>query len=127
MLLTPTYHVFDMYQPFMEATPYKATVSNAAYSFGDTHLPLIDVSAARGRDGRMVLAIVNTDPHRAVTVRTSLTGSASGRILAGATMDAHNSFASPNAVHPVPFSGSSENGRLVFHMPAMAVAVVTVQ
>ena len=126
MVLTPTYHVFDLYQPFMEATPYKATVSNAAYAYGDTKLPLVDVSAARGKDGKLYLAIVNTDPHRAVTVRTGLAGSASGRILAGATMDAHNSFANPNAVHPVPFSGASEGGKLVFHMPAMAVAVVAV-
>ena len=126
MILTPTYHVFDMYQPFMEATPYKATVSDASYTFGDNKLPLIDVSAARGKDGKLWLAIVNTDPHRAVTVRTALTGSAAGRILTGPTMDAHNSFTAPNAVHPVAFSGSSENGKLVFHMPPMAVAVVAV-
>lgn len=126
MILTPTYHIFDMYQPFMEATPYKATVSDATYTYGDTKLPLIDVSAARARDGKLYLAIVNTDPHRAVTVRTNLAGSASGRILTGPTMDAHNSFTAPNAVHPVAFSGAPENGKLVFHMPPMAVAVVAV-
>jgi alpha-N-arabinofuranosidase len=126
MILTPTYHIFDMYQPFMEATPYKATVSDARYTYGDTKLPLIDVSAARGKDGKLYLAIVNTDPHRAVTVRTGLSGSASGRILTGTTMDAHNSFTAPNAVHPVAFGGASENGKLVFHMPPMAVAVVAV-
>src|SRR5277367_2688146 len=27
MVLTPTYHVFDLYQAFMGATPYPATVS----------------------------------------------------------------------------------------------------
>jgi len=126
MVLTPTYHIFDMYQPFMDATPYKASVTDASYTEGGTKLPLIDVSAARGKDGKLYLAIVNTDPHRAVTVRTALTGTASGRILAGRTMDAHNSFDAPNAVHPVAFSGASENGKLVFHMPAMAVAVVAV-
>ena len=126
MVLTPTYHVFDLYQPFMGATPYRAVVSNARYAFGGASLPLIDVSAAKGKDGKLILAIVNTDPHRAVTVRTNLTGSAAGRILAGAAMDAHNSFANPNAVHPVAFSGVTESGKLVFHMPAMAVALVTV-
>jgi alpha-N-arabinofuranosidase len=126
MVLTPTYHVFDLYQPFMDATPYKVSVTKAAYSFGATKLPLIDVSAARGKDGRLYLAIVNTDPHRPVTVRTSLTGSATGRILAGAAMDAHNSFDKPNAVHPVPFRGTVENGKLLFQMPPMAVAVVAV-
>ncbi len=48
MLLTPTYHVFDMYQAFMGATPYPAAVSGPEYVQGDTHLPMVDVSAARG-------------------------------------------------------------------------------
>ncbi len=128
MILTPTYHVFDLYRPFMEATPFPATVSSAEYRFGDVRLPLVDVSAARTRDGKIVLAIVNTDPHRAVTVRTSLPGTAaSGRILASDRMDAHNSFDAPNTLVPKPFSGTVENGRLVFQMPAMGVAVVTVE
>ncbi len=126
MVLTPTYYVFDLYQPFMDASPYKVKVTNASYAYGDTKLPLIDVSAARGKDGKLYLALVNTDPHRTVTVRTGLTGSATGRILAGAAMDAHNSFDRPNAVHPVPFSGVSQNGKLAFQMPPMAVAVVAV-
>jgi alpha-N-arabinofuranosidase len=128
MVLTPTYHIFDLYQPFMEATPYKATVSEAEYRHGDVRLPLIDVSAARGKDGKLYLAVVNTDPHRAVDVRTNLPGrSATGRILVSDRMDAHNTFDNPNALHPVPFSGRIENGRVVLRMPAMGVAVVAVE
>ncbi len=127
MVLTPTYHVFDMYQPFMEAVPYPATVSRAEYRFGDTALPLVDVSAARGKDGKLYLAIVNTDPHTAVDVRTDLAGTGRGRILTASRMDAHNSFADPDAIHPVPFAGTSQNGKAVFHMPPMAVAVVAVE
>jgi alpha-N-arabinofuranosidase len=127
MLLTPTYHVFDMYQPFMEATPFTAKVSSAEYRFGDKRLPLIDVSAARGKDGKLYLAIVNTDPHKAVDVKTNLTGTGRGWIITSSTMDAHNTFANPNAIHPVAFSGTSEGGKAVFHMPAMSVAVVAVE
>src|SRR5206468_3544994 len=87
MILTPTYYVFDLYQPFMDATPYNVKVTNASYTYGGARLPLIDMSAARAKDGKLYLAIVNTDPHRSVTVRTALTGSATGRILAGAAMD----------------------------------------
>jgi alpha-N-arabinofuranosidase len=127
MVLTPTYHAFDLYRPFMEATPFPATVTKAEYRYGDISLPLIDVSAARTKAGKLVLAIVNTDPHRAVTVRTNLTGkAAAGQILVSDRMDAHNSFEGPNALVPKPFSGTVENGRLVFQMPAMGVAVVTV-
>lgn len=128
MLLTPTYHAFDLYRPFMEATPFPATVSQAEYVYGDITLPLIDVSVARGTDGRIYLAVVNTDPHRAVTVRTNLPGqSATGRILASDRMDAHNSFDNPNALVPRPFRGSVENGRVVVQMPPMGVAVLAVE
>jgi alpha-L-arabinofuranosidase len=126
MILTPTYHVFDMYQAFMGAVPYPATVSGPDYRQGDNHLPMVDVSAARGKDDKLVLAIVNTDPGHAVQVVTNLTGTAHGRILSGFAMDARNTFADPNHVHPLPFSGSTEGGKLSFDMPAKAVAVVTV-
>jgi alpha-N-arabinofuranosidase len=126
MILTPTYHIFDMYQPFMGATPYAAAVSGPEYRNGDHHLQMVDVSAARGKDGKLVLSIVNTDPGHAVQVVTNLTGTAQGRILTAFAMDAHNTFAQPNMVHPVPFHGSTEGGKLSFDMPAKSVAVVTV-
>ena len=128
MILTPTYHAFDLYRPFMEATPFPATVSGAQYRFGDIALPLIDVSAARGQDGRMYLAIVNTDPHRAVTVRTNLSGrSATGRILVSDRMDAHNSLDDPDALAPKPFSGRVQDGKVVVQMPPMGVAVLAIE
>jgi alpha-L-arabinofuranosidase len=127
MILTPTYHAFDMYRPFMEAMPYPSSTSTAAYKFGDITLPLIDVSAARGKDGKLYLAIVNTDPKRAVRVRTNLTGkAASGQILVSDRMDAHNSFDNPNALVPRPFRGEMVDGRLVVQMPPMGVAVLAV-
>jgi alpha-N-arabinofuranosidase len=126
MLLTPTYHVFDMYQPFMGAVPYPASVSGPDYIQGDNHLPMADVSAARTRDGKLVIAIVNTDPGHAVQVVTNLTGSAHGRILTAFAMDAHNSFDNPNMVHPLAFQSSTQDGKMSFDMPSKSVAVVTV-
>jgi alpha-L-arabinofuranosidase len=126
MLLTPTYHVFDMYQPFMGAVPYPAVVSGPDYVQGKNKLPMVDVSAARTKDGRLVLSIVNTNPNHAVQVVTNLTGSAHGRILTAFAMDAHNSFDAPNMVHPLAFQSSTQDGKMSFDMPAKSVAVVTV-
>jgi alpha-N-arabinofuranosidase len=121
MLLTPTYHIFDMYQPFMGAVPYPVKVEGKMYA---PDIPMVDVSAARGKDGKLVLAIVNTDPSHAVQVVTNLTGTAHGRILSGMAMDTHNTFDAPNMIHPLPFNGSTANGKLSFDMPPKAVAVV---
>ncbi|HMH65073.1 MAG TPA: alpha-L-arabinofuranosidase C-terminal domain-containing protein [Rhizomicrobium sp.] len=127
MVLTPTYHVFDMYQVFMGAQPYPVSVSGKDYSQGDSRMPMVDAFAARGKDGKLYLAIVNTDPSHAVQVVTNLTGSAHGRILTGIAMDAHNTFDKPDMIHPLPFSSSTEGGKLSFDMPAKAVAVVAVE
>jgi alpha-L-arabinofuranosidase len=128
MLLTPTYHVFDMYQPFRGATPYPVTVSKATYEYGGHSVSAVDVSAAKGTDGQIYLALVNLDPHRAAIVLTNLSGNAHGQILTGPTMDTHNTFEAPETIHPESFSGSSNSsGTLTFKLPAKSVAVVAVE
>jgi alpha-N-arabinofuranosidase len=127
MLLTPTYHVFEMYLPFQDATPYPASASGPGYNFGDYKLPSVDVSAARATDGKLWLALVNLNPLTPAHVTTNLTGTAHGRILTGLTMDTHNTFDTPDAIHPMPFAGSNARGSLVIDLPAKSVAVVAVQ
>jgi alpha-L-arabinofuranosidase len=126
MVLTPTYHVFDMYQAFMGAVPYPAVVAGPDYVQGNIRVPMADVFAARGKDGKLVLSIVNTDPNHAVQVVTNLTGNAHGRILSAFAMDAHNTFAKPDMVRPIAFSNSTQDGKMSFDMPAKSVAVVKV-
>ena len=126
MLLTPTYHVFHMYVPFQGATPYPATVRGPRYIEGKYVLPMVDAAAARGTDGKLYLALVNLDPDRAARVVTGLAGTASGQILTGPKMDSRNTFAAPDAIHPVAYSGYRKLGKLVFDLPARSVAVVAV-
>ncbi|MDR3527796.1 MAG: alpha-L-arabinofuranosidase C-terminal domain-containing protein [Rhizomicrobium sp.] len=127
MLLTPTYHVFDMYQPFMDAVPYPATVSGPDYRFGAHTFAMVDVSVAKGRDGKLYLSLTNTDPHNAAHVVTNIPGNAKGKILTGPAMDTHNSFAAPNTLKPVPFTASAQDGKLVVDLPAKSVVVVAVE
>ncbi|MDQ8755190.1 alpha-L-arabinofuranosidase C-terminal domain-containing protein [Sphingosinicella sp. LHD-64] len=131
MLLTPTYHVFEMYVPFQGATPLAATVEAPEYRFGDISLPRVDVSAARDTSGRLHLALVNLDPNRPARVVTNVTGmtvrGARGRLLTGPALDTHNSFDQPDRIQPAAYSGRVEGGRLVLDLPAKSVAVVAVE
>jgi alpha-N-arabinofuranosidase len=127
MILTPTYHIFDMYQPFMGATPYPATATGPEYSHDGYSMPMVDVTAARGKDGRLYLALVNTDPHHRAHVVTNLAGTGAGQILSGPTMDTHNTFAHPDTIHPVAFHGTVVNGKAVFDLPAKSIAVVAIE
>lgn len=126
-LRTPTYWIYSMYVPFQGATPLAAGVSGPTYSQGQYAIAQVDVSAARGADGKLYLSLVNTDPNRPAHVTTNLSGAATGQILTAPVMDAHNTFDAPNAVHPVAFAGRLQDGKLVFDLPAKAVAVVRVQ
>ncbi|GAA4777230.1 alpha-L-arabinofuranosidase C-terminal domain-containing protein [Stakelama sediminis] len=126
MLLTPTYDVFHMYIPFQGATPYPASVSGPEYKQGDVDLPMVDVSAAKGTDGKLYLSLVNLDPDRAAHVVTGLKGAATGQILTGPKMDTHNTFNAPNTIHPMAYSGKMSGGKLSFDLPAKSVAVVAV-
>ena len=131
MLLTPTYHVYQMYVPFQGATLVPVSFDAGSYVYGDIHLPQVDAVAARDLEGRLWLALVNVDPNRPAQMAASVDGlnarSASGEILTGAAVDAHNMFDRPNEVAPRPFAARSVGRQLVFDLPPKSVAVVEVR
>jgi alpha-N-arabinofuranosidase len=130
MVLTPTYHVFKMYVPFQDAVSVPVKVANnPLYTFGSVAIPAVSVSAARAKDGKLYLALANTNPRETADVDVSGTSAkaASGTVLTAAAMDAHNTFATPNAVAPAPFAAQATNGKLVLHLPAKSIAVVALQ
>jgi alpha-N-arabinofuranosidase len=130
MLLTPTYHVFEMYKPFQNATLLPAELTTPDYKLGDVAIPAVSVSAARTADGAVALALVNADPTKPARVTVKIAGSAkskiSARILTHQAMNAHNTFAAPNTVQPAPFSGGKKKGDgWTFDLPAKSVVVAT--
>ena len=111
----------------MGVTPYPAQVVGPEYRFGDNRLPMVDVSAARGKGGKLYLALTNTDPHNAAHVVTNIKGRGRGRILSASSMDAYNSFAAPNALHPADFVASQIDGKLAIDLPAKSVVVLAIE
>lgn len=127
MLLTPTYHVFNMYKPFQGATPLPLTINSPRYVEGDKDLPMVDASLARGTDGKLYLSLVNLSPDTSVKLATGLKGSAKGQILTGPKLDTHNTFDAPNTIKPAAFSTKpGSDGTLTFDLPAKSVVVVAI-
>jgi alpha-L-arabinofuranosidase len=128
MVLTPTYHVFEMYIPFQGATPYKADVQAPQYKIGNWTLPAVDVSAARGVDGKLYVSLSNLDPNKPATVTLNLEGikakEAAGRLLTAEAMDSRNTFDKPTAVQPTSIKASRKGDAFVWQLPAKSVAVV---
>jgi alpha-N-arabinofuranosidase len=130
MLLTPTYHVFDMYQPFQGATLLPAELSTPEYRLGDVAIPAVSVSSARGTDGKIVLSLVNTDPNKSARVTVKITGASVGklaaRLLTTPAMNTHNTFEKPDTVAPVAYTGGKKKGDAwVFDLPSRSVVVAT--
>lgn len=132
MVLTPTYHAFEMYVPFQGAASLPLTLSNnPQYALDGASVPEISASAARGTDGKLYLALVNTNPAQAADVAINVPGQAikavKGRVLTAAAMDAHNTFQAPQTIKPAPYSATAIDGKLTVKIPAKAVIVVAVE
>jgi alpha-N-arabinofuranosidase len=129
MVLTPTYHVFDMYRPFQDATALPIEVEAPAYVLGQVSVPGVHASAARDAQGVVHIALVNPNPNRAVRARVKIVGLAGravdGRVLTAGAMDARNTFDHPDQVRPEPFRGAKlQGGELSVSLPAKSVVVL---
>jgi alpha-N-arabinofuranosidase len=130
MVLTPTYHAFALYKPFQDASFLPLTIKAPDYKLEKVSVPALSASAARGKDDKLYLALVNLDPRRSAVVSLNVSGSpvtrATGRILTAPDMDSHNSFTGPAMVVPVNFSAMAKNGNLQLDIPQKSVVVVAV-
>jgi alpha-N-arabinofuranosidase len=130
MILTPTYHVFKMFEPFQDATYLPAQVTIPRYMLGNASVPALSLSAARTPGGTIAIALVNLDPKQVLPVTIALSGGdalsqVTGTVLTAAAMDAHNTFEDPNAVHPAAFTAASVNGGTVtLTLPSKSIVVL---
>lgn len=128
MLLTPTYHVYKMYVPFQDAQLIPISFETGTYKFGDISLQQVDAIAARGKDGKIWLALANLDANRPADIAVAVPGisasSAVGEVLSANRLDAINTFDAPDAVAPKPVSVQAVDGTLVLPLPPHSVTVV---
>jgi alpha-N-arabinofuranosidase len=132
MLLTPTYHAYKMYVPFQDATSLPVSLANnTVYGENGKAVPGISASAARAKDGKVYVALVNTNPREATDVTLNVAGqnvgTVRGQVLTADAMDAHNTFQNPQAIKPAPFSAAATGGKLTVKVPAKAVMVFAVE
>ncbi len=131
MLLTPTYHVFEMYKGHQGATLLPVTLDAGEYCFGEGSLPQLHASASRAEDGSVLLTVCNLDPHRDAALDCAFAGlqiaTAAGRVLTGAAMDACNTFEAPETVRPQALAVTVAGGAVRATLPPMSVAAIKIQ
>jgi len=129
MLLTPTYHVFELFKPHQGATALRVDLVSPDYAFEKEKLPAVSASASRDAAGKVHLSLVNTDPKNPITLTCAIAGheakSVTGRILTADAMNAHNTFTAPEAVKPATFTGATlAQGSLTVALPAKSVVIL---
>lgn len=130
MILTPTYHVFEMFKGHQDATRLPTLLQNQAYTFNGQAIPQVSASASRNQKGEILVTACNLNPNQPAELLCSLYGAkatqVTGRVLTAGTMNAFNTFESPDTVIPVPFDGATlDGGNLKITLPAMSVIALT--
>ena len=129
MIVTPTYHVMEMYNVHQDALLLPLTLTSADYILGRDKLKAVNASASRDKNGVTHISLVNIDPNKEHTITISIKGasykSVSGRVLKSARMQDYNSFDDPEKIKPVSYDGAKLTGnRLVLKIPATSVIVL---
>jgi alpha-N-arabinofuranosidase len=129
MLVTPTYHVMEMYTVHHDALMLPVETGSLPCIAGKDTLQAISVSASRDREGFTNISLVNIDPVERHEIEVTVGGksfaSVAGRILAGRTPQDHNTFEDPQKIHPVDFKDVKTTGTgLRLTLPPCSVVVL---
>lgn len=133
MILTPTYHAFDLLKGHQDATLLPLDFQGDGYTMGSESLPAVSASASRAESGDMLLTLCSLKPRDAVTVECTFDGGnitqVSGQILAGDDITAHNTFDAPDRVKPSAFNGFTVEDRqhVKIQLPAASVVALTLR
>ncbi len=132
MVLTPTYHAFELYKSYQDAATLPVDLKSPWYNKDASVIPAVSASAVRDKEGILHLGLVNTDPDHSVELKTSVGGikpvSATGRVLTAPAIQSRNTFDQPATVKPVTFTGLSlSSGVLKIVLPPKSVVMVDVR
>ena len=108
MLLTPTYHVFEMYKAHQDAKLVPTQIQTADYEFNGMKIPAVNTSASRDAVGKLHVTLCNLNPNTSAEVACEIQGARatkiSGRILTAPEITAINTFDHPQNVKPAGFT-----------------------
>ena len=137
MVLTPTYHVFKMYNVHQDATyiPLDVQCENREVRArmgrdGETRtLPMLGATASKAADGTVHISLSNVDLENKNEVTIDLAGlsvkTVTGQILTCKKITDKNTFENPDVVKPAAFKDAKiSKGKLTVKMPPMSIVAL---
>jgi alpha-N-arabinofuranosidase len=129
MVLTPTYHVMEMYNVHHDAVMIPLTLTSSEYSLGDKKIQTVSASASKDKSGLVHISLVNVHANKEQEVTVDLGNlsakSVGGRILRSNKLQDHNSFDAADKVKPAAFNSAVLKGNIVtLKIPAFSVVML---
>jgi alpha-L-arabinofuranosidase len=129
IVLTPTYHVMEMYKVHQDATLLPIDITTEDYDLGNEKLPALSASASKDSAGLIHISITNINADKAESVSISIEGAkfknVSGRILTSAKLQDHNTFDDPEKIKPRAFTETSLKDNVIsLRIPPFSVIVL---
>ncbi|MGO1244863.1 alpha-N-arabinofuranosidase [Sphingobacterium sp. JB170] len=129
MILTPTYHVMEMYKVHQDAQQIPLALSSDSFKYGSESIPALSASASKDAHGKVHLSLVNVDPHKSKKVSVALgeihISTVQGRILKTENLRDYNTFESPQTITPKAYKGAKlSGGEIEIDIPAFSVIVL---
>ena len=129
MILTPTYHVFDLYKVHHDARMLPVKFTSPDYVYENQSLPALNASASQDSAGVVHITMVNIDPNKQITVNITLNGvkwsTVTGQVLTSAKITDINTFEKPDNVVIRKFDGARKQGEMLnVVMPSKSVVML---
>jgi alpha-N-arabinofuranosidase len=132
MILTPSYHVFEMYKVHQDAKLLHFELESENYQFEDQEISALNASASINDQGRVNITICNLKADEEVELTSNLfaekfdLNKVEARVLTADKLNAHNSFDNPENIKPAELkSVKLEDNKLNITLPAASVTLVT--
>jgi alpha-L-arabinofuranosidase len=132
MLLTPTYHVFEMYKTHMDAQLLPTDIETVEYKVGETSMEALSASSSLSKDGSVTISLANVDATEKMSVDCNLAGAkiknVKGKILTAPAINSYNSFENPQSLKSESFSGFKISGnKIIVEMPEKSIITLYVK
>ena len=129
MVLTPTYHVMEMYNVHQGALMLPLIITSSNYTFGGKSIKAVSASASKDSTGAVHISLVNMDAHQeqelTIDLGSGTQRTVTGRILHSDKIQDYNSFENPGKIHPESFQGAMIKGnKLSLKVPPFSVIVL---
>ena len=133
MLLTPTYHIFDMYKVHQDATLLPLELSTPVYSQPGIEVNAISSTASKDKNGKIHISITNADLSSDIDMSCQLKGTGvkkitDARILTSGKINDYNSFETPENIKPTEFKKVTlKNSELKMTLPAKSIITLELE